>query len=293
MDGLWTGEVPGNLRKRAAEPPAINRLACGAGSPYGWPVDQPFQQTPPSEPTSPIKPTEAWFTTTHWSVVLAAGEQKSALAGEALEVLCRSYWTPVYAYLGRKGHAHAEAQDLTQEFFAWFLHHEVIGAADRERGRFRSFLLGTLRHFLSAERERSMALKRGGGSILLSWEELSPAQRHYLEPVDAATPEDDFDRRWAVTVLERVMTRLRAEQEASGKAAEFDRLRALLLGDKSDEGQTTLAESLGLTPGALRVSLHRLRQRFREIVRSEVAHTVANPAIIDEEIRHLAAVLGK
>ena len=225
-------------------------------------------------------------------MVLAAGGKNSPSAGGALEALCRSYWTPVYAYLRRHGKAYAEAQDLTQGFFAWLLQHEVIGAADRERGRFRSFLLGTLRHFLSADRERSTAIKRGGGSIVLSWEEFSPEQRHCLEPVDAATPEDDFDRRWAVTVLERAMTRLRTEHEASGKAAEFD-LRALLLGDKSDEGQAALAESLGLTPGALRVSLHRLRQRFREIVRSEVAHTVANPALIDEEMRHLAAVLGQ
>lgn len=278
----------GRLKARA---PAIDGLAGGTESPYGWPVDQ-RQQTPQSEPTGPANATEAWFTTTHWSVVLAAGEQKSGLAGEALEALCRGYWTPVYAYLRRNGQAHAEAQDLTQEFFAWLLQHEVIGAADRERGRFRSFLLGTLRHFLSAERERSMALKRGGGAIILSWEEFSPGQRDFLEPVDDAAPEDNFDRRWAVTVLERAMTRLRAEQEALGKAAEFDRLRALLLGDKSNESQAALAESLSLTPGALRVSLHRLRQRFREIVRSEVAHTVANPAVIDEELRHLAAVLG-
>ncbi len=256
-------------------------------------MDRQFQQTPQSEPTDGVSATEAWFTTTHWNVVLAAGRQKSALAGEAMEVLCRSYWTPVYAFLRRNGKAYADAQDLTQEFFAWLLERDVISAADRERGRFRSFLLGTLRHFLSAERERSMALKRGGGSIVLSWEELSPEQRQCLEPADAGTPEDDFDRRWAVTVLERAMTRLRAEQEATGKAAEFDRLKALLLGDKSDEGQAALAESLGLTAGALRVSLHRLRQRFRETVRSEVAHTVANPAVIDEELRHLAAVLSK
>jgi len=235
----------------------------------------------------------AYFATTHWSVVLAAGQKKSALAGEALEALCRSYWTPVYAYLRRSGQAHAEAQDLTQEFFAWLLQHEVIGAADRERGRFRSFLLGTLRHFLSGERERSMALKRGGGSIIISWEEFTPERRQRLEPVDVATPEDVFDRRWAVTVLERAMALLRAEQKAAGKDAEFDRLKTLLLGDKSDEGQAALAESLGLTPGALRVALHRLRQRFREIVRSEVAHTVAHPAVIGEEIRHLAAVIGK
>jgi RNA polymerase sigma-70 factor (ECF subfamily) len=224
-------------------------------------------------------------------MVLAAGGKESPLAEEALEALCRSYWTPVYAYLRRHGKAYAEAQDLTQGFFAWLLQHEVIGAADRERGRFRSFLLGTLRHFLSADRERSRAIKRGGGSITLSWEEFSPEQRHCLEPVDAATPEDGFDRRWAVTVLERAITRLRVEHEAAGKAAEFDRLRALLLGDKSD--QAALAESLGLTPGALRVSLHRMRQRFRELVRSEVAQTVANPAMIDEEMRHLAAVLGQ
>ena len=272
---------------------ANNRLAGGPESLYGWRVDQPFQHTPQSAPPGRGNPTQAWFTTTHWSVVLAAGQQKSEMAGEALEALCRSYWTPVYAWLRRNGQACAEAQDLTQGFFAWLLQHEVIGAADRERGRFRSFLLGVLRHFLSAERERSGALKRGGGSIILSWDELSPEQRHYLEPVDAASPEDDFDRRWAVAVLERAMARLRAEQEAPGKAAEFDRLRALLIGDKSEEGQAVLAESLGLTPAALRIRLHRLRQRFREIVRSEVAHTVANPADIDDELRHLAAVLGK
>ena len=256
-------------------------------------MEQQLQQTPESEPTDGVNPTEAWFATTHWSVVLAAGQQKSALAGEALEALCRSYWKPVYAYLRRNGQAYAEAQDQTQEFFAWLLQHEVIGAADRERGRFRSFLLGTLRHFLSGERERSMALKRGGGSIIISWEEFSPDQRQRLEQMDTATPEDVFDCRWAVTVLERAMIRLRAEQEAAGKAAGFERLKPLLLGDKSDEGQAALAESLGLNPGALRVALRRLRQRFREIVRSEVAHTVANPAVIDEEIRHLAAVIGK
>jgi RNA polymerase sigma factor (sigma-70 family) len=258
-----------------------------------WHVDRQFQQAPQSQPTGGANPTEAWFTTTHWSVVVTAGQQKSLAAGDALEALCRSYWTPVYAYLRRNGQAHAEAEDLTQEFFAWLLQHEVIAAADQERGRFRSFLLGTLRHFLSGQRERSMALKRGGGSTIISWEEFSPEQRQRLEAVEAAAPEDVFDRRWAVTVLERAMTRLRAEQEAAGKATEFDRVRALLLGDKSDEGQAALAQSLGLTPGALRVALHRLRQRFRVIVRSEVAHTVAHPSVIDEEMRHLAAVLGK
>ena len=135
--------------------------------------------------------------------------------------------------------------------------------------------------------------ERGGRSITLSWEELSPEQRQALEPADAASPDASFDRRWAVTVLERAITRLRAEQEAAGKAAGFDRLRALLLGDKSEEGQAALAESLGLTPGALRLALHRLRLRFREIIRSEVAHTVANPADIDGEIRHLAAILAE
>lgn len=280
------------MSRLAAQPFAINPLAGAAESAYGGLVDQPFPQTPQSEPAGLVKPTEAWFTTTHWSVVLAAGEKDSALAEEALEVLCRGYWTPVYTYLRRNGHAYAEAQDLTQGFFAWLLQREVISAADRDRGRFRSFLLGTLRNFLSEGRRRSSAIKRGGRSIILSWEEFSPEQRHYLEPVDAATPEADFDRGWAVTVLERAMTRLRAEQEAPGKASEFDGLRALLLGDKTDEGQAALAESLGLTPGALRVSLHRLRQRFREIVRSEVAHTVANPADIDDEMRHLASVLG-
>ncbi len=269
------------------------RLAVPAESPYGWRVNDPHQQTLPPEAAGAIKPTEAWFTTTHWSMVVAAGGQETALAGEALEALCGSYWMPVYAYLRRNGNACAEAQDLTQGFFAWLLQHNVISAADRERGRFRSFLLGTLRNFLSAERERSTALKRGGRSITLSWEELSPEQRQALEPADAASPDASFDRRWAVTVLERAITRLRAEQEAAGKAAGFDRLRALLLGDKSEEGQAALAESLGLTPGALRLALHRLRLRFREIIRAEVAHTVANPSDIDGEIRHLAAILAE
>lgn len=157
-------------------------------------MDRQFQQAAQSEPTNGTNLTEAWFTTTHWSVVLAAGQQKSALAGEALEVLCRSYWTPMYAYLRRNGRAHTEAQDLTQEFFAWLLRHEVIAAADRERGRFRSFLLGTLRHFLSSQRERSMALKRGGGSTIMSWEEFSPEQRQRLEAVDVEALPGASDR---------------------------------------------------------------------------------------------------
>jgi RNA polymerase sigma-70 factor (ECF subfamily) len=251
-------------------------LASVAESRYDWHVRYQLKKLRKRNRPTVSSPTEAGFATTHWSVVLAAGQQKSALAGEALEALCRSYWAPVYAYLRRNGQAYAEAQDLTQEFFAWLLQHEVIGAADRERGRFRSFLLGTLRHFLSGNVNDPW--RSNAAAVQSSFRGRNfPGSTPTLEPMDAATPEDVFDRRWAVTVLERAMTRLRAEQEAAGKAIEFERLKALLLGDKSDEGQAALAESLGLTPGALRVALHRLRQRFREIVRAEVAHTGANP----------------
>ena len=231
--------------------------------------------------------TQAWFATTHWSVVRAAGSESSV----ALEQLCRAAWPPVYAYLRRTGRAPAEAQDLAQGFFAWFLERGLAANADPARGRFRSFLLGTLKHWLAAEHERASALKRGGGATLLSLDELSDAERAHWEPADTSTPAQSYDHAWALGVFERGLNRLRTEQAAAGKAAQFERLKSGLLGEKSDSGQAALAVSLGVSPGALRVALHRLRVRFREILRAEIAHTVSDPAAVEEELRHLADML--
>ncbi len=231
--------------------------------------------------------TQAWFTTTHWSVVRAAGAESAA----ALEQLCRVAWPPVYAFLRRGGRPPAEAQDLAQGFFAWFLELGLVASADPARGRFRSFLLGTLKHWLASEHERASALKRGGGATLLSLDELSDAERAHWEPVDTSTPAQSYDHAWALGIFERGLNRLRAEQAAAGKAAEFDRLKSCLLGEKSDSGQAALAVSLGVSAGALRVALHRLRVRFRALLRAEIAHTVSDPAAVEEELRHLADML--
>lgn len=231
--------------------------------------------------------TQAWFVTTHWSVVQAAGAESSA----ALERLCRSAWPPVYAFLRRSRHAPAEAQDLAQGFFAWFLERGLVARADPARGRFRSFLLATLKHWLAAEHERASALKRGGGTPLFSLEELSDDERARWEPADTTTPDQSYDQAWTLGVFERALNRLRAEQAAAGRAAEFDHLKSCLLGGKADAGQAAVAATLGVSPGALRVALHRLRGRFREFVRAEIAHTVRDPAAVDDELRHLADTL--
>lgn len=227
------------------------------------------------------------FATTHWSLVLAAGAETGAGANEALARLCELYWYPVYAFVRRQGYSADDAADLTQGFFARVLEKSYLRDADPQKGRFRSFLLGCLRHFLSNERDRARALKRGGESVLVSLEQETAEGRYLVEPRDELTPEKIFDRRWALTLLDQTLSRLRDEHVARGKLAVFDELKGFLTGDSADVPHASVAKALGVTEGAAKVAIHRLRRRFRNLLMEEVASTVADPGDVNDEIRHL------
>src|SRR5262245_11948648 len=233
------------------------------------------------------------FGTTHWSVVLAAGHDSSPGAHEALEKLCRSYWYPLYGYVRRQGHNPEDAQDLTQAFFARLLEKKFLQLANRERGRFRSFLLTSLKHFLVHEWERAQSAKRGGAHAHLSWDQASAEERYQLEPSSELTPEKIFDQRWAFILFQQALTRLRDEYAVAGKGAQFDQLRNYLSAEVGDGGYASAAERLGMTTGAVAVAVHRLRQRYGELVYGEIAHTVANPAEIEDELRYLIGLISR
>jgi RNA polymerase sigma factor (sigma-70 family) len=233
-----------------------------------------------------------WFTTTHWSVVLAAGETTSPAAQQALETLCRAYWYPLYAYTRREGYTPHDAQDLTQAFFARLLEKDYLASVQREKGKFRSFLLACLRHFLSDERDRARAQKRGGGQALVSFDEQVAENQYRLEPTDEKSAEKLFDRRWALTVLDQARARLRAEYVRAGKTGFYESLAVLEAGGPDTPSYAEVAAQLRATESAVKSALYRLRQRYRELVREGIAQTVADPAEIDEEIRYLIAVVG-
>ena len=238
-------------------------------------------------------PGDGRFTTTHWSLVVAAAGSEDARAGEALAELCQVYWYPLYAFVRRQGHGPHEAQDLTQEFFVQLLQKEYLEDADRSKGKFRSFLLAALKHFLSKQWARAKTLKRGGGRASVSLDSFSAEDRYRREPEDNATPERLFERRWAVTLLDRVLTRLSNEYEATGKRAMFEQLQGCLTVDRDLLPYVKLAATLGMTEGAVKVAVHRLRQRYRVVLRDEIAQTVADSSEIDDEIRQLFSALGK
>jgi RNA polymerase sigma-70 factor (ECF subfamily) len=231
--------------------------------------------------------------TTHWSVVLAAREKDSPRNREALEALCRTYWYPLYAFVRRQGRSPHDAQDLTQGFFARLLEKDYLQAAAREKGRFRTFLLVALKRFLANEWDRVRARKRGGGQVVLSLDTELAEQRYRVEPAEGVTAERIFERRWALTLLEQTMTRLRQEFTTAGKPDEFERLKVFLTAESGAIGYADIAGALGVSAGAARVAVHRLRKRFREVFREEIAHTVSSPEEIDEEVRHLLTVLGE
>jgi RNA polymerase sigma-70 factor (ECF subfamily) len=233
----------------------------------------------------------ARFATTHWSVVLAAGRKSSPRAQEALAALCQTYWYPLYACVRRQGHPPHAAQDLTQEFFARLLEKNFLGDVRRARGRFRSFLLAALKHFLANEWDRERALKRGGGREFISLEAEAEA-RYALEPVDLDSPDRLYERRWALTLLERVLAALKREWTIAGRAAHFDALKDTLAGGRGSVPYAQLAERLGMSEEAVKVAAHRLRKRYRELLRSEIAQTVARPEEVEDEIRHLFTVLS-
>jgi RNA polymerase sigma-70 factor (ECF subfamily) len=231
------------------------------------------------------------FVTTHWSVVLTAGRNDTTRARAALEDLCQTYWHPLYAYVRRRGHSSEDAQDLTQAFFARLLERNAVGAAAPEKGRFRSFLLASLNHFLSDEWDKARAQKRGGGKVI-SFDLQSAETRLGEIPVEKFTPEKAFEHRWAITLLEQVYQRLGEEYRAQDKGTLFDALRTTLAGASDAAPYAELAKQLGLSEGAVKVSVHRLRQRYRGLLRDTIADTVSGPDEVEDELRYLFRTLA-
>lgn len=232
------------------------------------------------------------FATTHWSQVLAARDRSSPQSQEALAGLCAAYWYPLYVYVRRHGHHAAQAQDLTQEFFTRLLEKDYLRVVDRAKGRFRSFLLAALQHFLSNEYDRGRAKKRGGGRRLLSLDFDDAEHRYHHEPGHDLTAERLFERRWALTLLDQVLDRLRSELRAEGKLDLFEALKGFLAGGSEDASHAAAAKKLGMTPNAVKVASHRLRKRYRQLLREEIERTVHDPGQVDAEIRDLFAALG-
>ena len=232
------------------------------------------------------------FTTTRWSVILRANGDESAEAADALEELCRSYWYPLYAYIRGQGRSGEDAQDLTQAFFARFLERRYLQLADRNRGRFRTFLLTSLKHFLINEWSRANREKRGGRCQIISLNAEETETRFRNDPADDRSPDKAFDRRWAVVLLDRVLNQLQREVAAGGKEQVFEELKILLTGEETENSYTEMGERLGMTAGNVKVTVHRLRRRYRELLRAEIRHTVEDPRAIDDEIRELFSVLS-
>ena len=232
------------------------------------------------------------FTPTHWSVVLAAGGSDSTHARTALEKLCRAYWPPIYSFVRRQGHSPHDAQDLTQEFFARLLEKNYLADVDRSKGRFRSFLLASLKHFLANEWDKSQAQKRGGGQILIPFDVATVETSCGFEPADNSSADKIFERRWALTLLDQVLRRLRAEYARDGKEKLFEQLKPTLTEASREVRYAEIAERLGTSEGAVKVAVHRLRHRYRELLRAEIAETVASPAEVEDEIRNLFAALA-
>src|SRR5215468_1974185 len=231
------------------------------------------------------------FPTTRWTLVVAASDPKRKEVRSALASLCENYWYPLYAFLRRRGYPADQAQDLTQEFFIRVLEGRYLDRADPEKGRFRAFLLTSLKFFVSDEQDRNRAQKRGGGA-LLPLEFSSGEERYQREPAHDETPERIFERRWALSVLDRVVENLRSEFVQHGRPEHFERLKVFLLG-QSDAPYAALAREMNTSEGALKVAIHRLRKRYRELFRQEIADTVVDPADVQSELLHLASVLAR
>ena len=225
--------------------------------------------------------------------MLAAGGQRGAASEQALDALCRAYWYPIYAYVRRKGHEADEAQDLTQEFFAQIIAKDRLRLADREKGRFRTFLLAMLDYFLAREWKRAHRQKRGGGVQFISLDQQTPEERYRLEPVDGETPEKHFRREWALTILRQTMSALERECAAVGKAALFGEVKNLISGERGDGVYSGISARLGMAEGAVRVAVHRLRGRYGELLRAEIAQTVESPDEVEGELRELLLALSK
>ena len=232
------------------------------------------------------------FVTTHWSLVVSAGRNDTPHARDALEKLCRTYWFPIYAFVRRQGHGPHDAQDLTQEFFARLLEKKYLAGVDPAKGRFRSFLLASLKHFLANEWDKTRAQKRGGGQILIPIDVATAETSCGIEPADDLTAEKIYERRWALTLLDQVLRRLRAEYVRDGKENLFEQLKPTLTEASRSVRYAEIATRLGTNEGAIKVAVHRLRQRYREVLRAEIADTVASPGEVEDEIRNLFAALA-
>jgi RNA polymerase sigma-70 factor (ECF subfamily) len=232
------------------------------------------------------------FATTHWSVVLAAANREDPQADVALERLCRIYWYPLYAYVRREGYTPADAQDLTQGFLARLLARNSLVRVSPEKGKFRSFLLTALRHFLSDQRDRANAVKRGGGVAFISLDATEAEARYRLEPVECLDAEKIYERRWAMALLEQALGRLREESATAGRLETFERLRTFVAGE-NEVTCNEVAAALGLSESAVKSAVHRLRHRYRELVREEIAHTLEDTAEVDNEIRYLIVLMSQ
>lgn len=227
------------------------------------------------------------FATTHWTVVLAAGRQRSPQAARALEELCRTYWFPLYAYVRRHGHTKEDAEDLTQAFFARLLEKNSFASLNSEKGKFRAFLLASLKHFLANEWDKLQAQKRGGGNTPLSLDWQTADTKFQVAATHEPSPDKAFDREWALALLAKVIERLQAECATEGKAKLFDQLKTFLMAGQAESAQREVAAALGMEEGAVRVAIHRLRRRYRQLLRDEIANTLADAAMVDEEMRAL------
>lgn len=232
------------------------------------------------------------FATTHWSVVISAANKEVSDSGQALAALCQAYWYPLYAYVRRRGYQAHEAQDLTQQFFLHLLEQESIQVADPQRGKFRSFLLSSLQNFLSNQWRQGEARKRGGGKQTVSLDLIAGENRYGLEPADPMTPERIFERRWALTLLDAALNRLREEFASAGKEKMFEHLKEHLGGGMNGRSYAAVGAELQMTEGAVKVAVHRLRRRCREVLREAIAETVADAGDVDAELQQLFAALG-
>ena len=239
--------------------------------------------SPPHEP----------FVTTCWTVVLSAGRKSSLDSDRALSELCQTYWYPLYAYVRRQGHTKEDAEDLTQAFFARFLEKNYLQGLAAERGKFRAFLLAAIKHFLANEWDKSRRQKRGGGAQHLSLDWQTADERYHLDPPDPASPDKAYDRAWALTLLERVIKRLEEECAASGKAELFQRAKGYLMRGESASAYAQAASELNMDEGAMRVAVHRLRKRYRELLRAEIAETLADPSQVADELRSLQIAVAE
>jgi RNA polymerase sigma factor (sigma-70 family) len=243
---------------------------------------------PPEEPPESRGRLLGVFATTHWSVVVRAGDSQSPEAAAAIERLCRTYWYPLYVFIRRKGHSHEDASDLTQAFFARFLEKDYLKTVDSNLGKFRTFLLTSMTHFLANEWDKSQAQKRGGGQRVIAFDDATAEDRYRLEPVEHTTPETLFERRWAQTVVGVVLDRLAAETEAK----RFEVLKRFLLEDKGAVSYDEAAVQLGLSVAAITSAIHRMRARFSGLLVEEVSNTVDTPEAVESELRYLLAALS-